>query len=543
MAGAGRARPYSGKPRRQAQGKPAEEGVIVKDWGGRLPVALVYPNRYYLGMSNLGVQTIYGLLNSYSNVVCERVFCEGGRPSSVESGRPLTDFAVLAFSISYELDYFNVVRVLRDSGIPPCAADRDSTHPLVIAGGPCITANPMPLAPFFDCLCIGEAEPMLPAMLPALSEGLGGDRGDLLKALSSLPGLYVPTHHDGRPVARQWASDLDAWPAASVVLTRNTELGDLFLMEVERGCPWSCRFCMVYAAFRPLRIRSVGTLLEQARRGLQYRKRIGLVGPAVCDHPNIVELLSRLRQMGAELSISSLRAGSLTDAVLEEMAAGNIRTIALAPEAGTQRLRDVIHKGVTAPEILEAAGLIAARGMEQLKLYFMVGLPSETDEDVEAIIDLTLAAKQVLERHHSATRITLNIAPFVPKAGTPFQWLGMASLPVIERRLALLKKKLAPQGIRPKCESPAWSQVQAVLARGDSMVAGALLATGKLSLAAWRRAARECRLDTDFFAHQQWPAGQRLPWAVIESGIKPEKLEAELDRAFIDARLPVQPGD
>src|SRR3990172_547722 len=210
-----------------------ETGTIFKDWGGRLPVALIYPNSYYIGMSNLGIQTIYGLLNSYPNVVCERGFWEKEdwkqkvKPLSVESQVPLTDFAVIAFSISYELDYFNVVQILKASGIPIYAKDRNETHPLVIAGGPCITANPMPLSPFFDCLCIGEAEPILPAMVPVLTKGISDKRSELLKTLAGLPGVYVPQSHDGTPVVRQWAANLDDFPTHSVVLTPDTQLGHL----------------------------------------------------------------------------------------------------------------------------------------------------------------------------------------------------------------------------------------------------------------------------------------------------------------------------
>ncbi len=215
-----------------------ETGTIFKDWGGRIPIAIIYPNSYHIGMSNLGIHTIYSLLNSYQNVVCERVFWnkkEKDKPIttfSLESQRPLSDFAVLAFSISYELDYFNVVQILKASGIPLYAADRDESHPLVIAGGPCIIANPMPLSPFFDCLCIGEAEPILPAMLPVLAEGIGGKRDELLKTLASLPGIYVPQSYDRTPVARQWATNLDDFPVHSIILTPDTELGKLYLIEV-----------------------------------------------------------------------------------------------------------------------------------------------------------------------------------------------------------------------------------------------------------------------------------------------------------------------
>ena len=381
-----------------------EKGTIFKDWGGRIPIALIYPNSYFLGMSNLGIHSIYSLLNSYQNVVCERAFWEKENRAQqvpalcLESQRPLSDFAVLAFSVSYELDYFNVAHILRASGIPLYAADRDESHPLIIAGGACITANPIPLSPFFDCLCIGEAEPILPAMLPVLSEGIKDRRYKLLRALASVPGIYVPQHNTGTPVVRQWAANLDDFPVTSSILTPDTELGNLYLIEVERGCNWGCRFCLVSNAFRPARFHSIDTLRAQAKIGLRYRKRLGLVGPAVSDHPQIEELVTQLRQIGAELSISSLRIKPLTPILLGEIARGGARTIALAPEAGSHRLRQVIRKGFTEDDILEAVDKVARLGIRQLKLYFMIGLPSETDGDIEEIVRLALKCKDILDR-------------------------------------------------------------------------------------------------------------------------------------------------
>ncbi|GAH47464.1 unnamed protein product, partial [marine sediment metagenome] len=277
-------------------------------------------------------------------------------------------------------DYFNVAQILKASGIPLYAAERDERHPVVIAGGPCITANPIPLSPFFDCLCIGETEPIIPAILPILSEGIGGKRDELLKTLASVPGVYVP-QHSRTPVVRQWAANLDDFPVTSTILTPDTELGDLYLIEVERGCNWGCRFCLVSTAFSPMRFRSVDKLIEQAQRGLKYRRRLGLVGPAVADYPQIEELLIGLNQMGAEFSLSSLRVGRLSDNLVKKIAKGGARTITLAPEAGSQRLRQVIKKGICEADILESTGKLAEQGIKQLKLYFMIGLPSETDED------------------------------------------------------------------------------------------------------------------------------------------------------------------
>ncbi len=499
-----------------------EQGTIIKDWGGRLPIALIYPNSYYIGMSCLGVHAIYSLLNSYENVVCERVFWEREHHTpekpliSLESQRPLADFSVIAFSLNYEVDYLNVVQVLKAAGIPLYATERGEEQPLVMAGGPAVTANPMPLAPFFDMLGIGEAEPILPQLLLRLFTGMGEGRSNLLKALASLPGVYVHQHHSGVPLVRQWLKSLDEFPTASRVFTRDTELGDLYLMEVGRGCQWGCPFCLVSSAFSPMRFRSLASLVTQAEYGLRYRKRMGLVGPAVTSHPQIEELVARLHRMGAGLSLSSLRIKPLSHLVLEMLAKGGAQITSLAPEAGSQRLRRLIKKGISSDDILEAVSVVSKLGIKQLKLYFMIGLPSETSEDVAEISKLVINCKGILDQARCGTRLVLNVAHFVPKAGTQFQRLPMASLATLNQRLALLKKDLLPRGIKLKAESPAWGEVQAVLSRGDAGVARVLASIEEVSLAGWRRAVAKCQLDVDFYAHQEWDDVQNLPWAVIQ---------------------------
>ena len=497
----------------------AEQGAITKDWGGKIPVVLVYPNSYNIGMSNLGIQAIYRLLNDRTDAVCERVFWEPKDtpdvlPLAMESQRPLTDFAVIAFSLGYELDYFNVVPILKASGIPLYARDRDETHPLIIAGGPCITTNPMPLSPFFDCLCIGEAEAILPEMLPVLIDGVSENRSELRKNLSTLPGVFVPGYSN-KPVIRQWVKDLDYFPVHSAVLTRDTELGNMFLIEVERGCNWGCRFCLVSNCYKPMRFRSVDSLLNQAEIGLQYRKRLGLMGPAVTDHPQIEELVGKLHDMGAELSVSSLRIKPLSPVVLGEVIEGGTNTVALAPEAGSQRLRDTIGKRINEDDILKAVEKVASQGIKQLKLYFMIGLPEETDDDIEVIASLVTKCKDIFDKHQSWSRITLTITPFVPKAGTPFQREGMASLDILKHRLSLLKSKLPSKGISVKNESLEWSEVQAVLSRGDERLAAVLADIEKLSLAQWHQAMEKAGVDIEFYAHGKWDEQQKLPWNVI----------------------------
>ena len=521
-----------------------EKGTIHKDWGGRTPIALIYPNSYYLGMSSLGFQTIYGFLNGYENIVCERVFWEpkirrGEGPISLESQRPLPDFDVLAFSISYELDYFNVVPILRDSGIPPLAADRNESHPLVIAGGPSVTANPQPLSPFFDCFAIGEGEAILPSFIEVLTRGLQEKKDDLLKELASVPGVYVPGLHGSVPIRRQWLADLDSAATTSVILTADTDLSDMYLIEIARGCGWGCRFCLAGFWFRPFRSRPLDSLLAQAENGLKYGKRIGLLGAAVSDHPEIDALVSRLRQMGAEISVSSLRIRPLSKVVLRGLAESGTHTVSLAPEAGSERLRQFINKGATEDDIIEAVDKAAEQGLRQIKLYFMIGLPTESDDDIEEIIRLALNLKSRIER--TGCRITLTVEPFVPKAGTPFQWLAMAPGEVLSRRTNRIKNGLAKSGIEVRAESVGWSLVQGVLSRGDTRLGAALASMSGNSLAEWRRALEDYGLSAEHYIHRELPFDEPLPWSVVDSAVTPEYLTEELAKARRMAQTPPCP--
>jgi radical SAM superfamily enzyme YgiQ (UPF0313 family) len=481
-------------------------------------------------MSNLGLHSLYRIINGYPDFLAERFFWGEDSPLlSIESDRPLTDYAAVAFSVSFELDYLNVPNILREAGIPLYAAERDDSHPLIIAGGACITSNPMPLAPFFDCLCIGEAETLLPPLLEAIKEG---SRREKLEALNALPGCYVPQLNEKKKVARRWAGDLNSFATSSVIITPDTEFGDLYLVEAERGCAYGCRFCLAGASFCPQRFRMPNVLLAQAAEGLKYKKRIGLVGPVVSSYPNLEGVLARLRQMGAGYSISSLRVKPLRPSLITELALGGVNSLSVAPEAGSGRLRQVIGKKIDEDDVLKAVDTIAAEGIGQLKLYFMLGLPSETDEDAEAIIDLSLKCKHVMDSHGRGGRLSLNVAPFVPKAGTPFQWLPMESPAVLKNRLKRLERGLQPSGIKVKGESIAWSEVQAVFSRGDSSLAPVLAAATENSLPGWRKAAREKGLDIDYYAHRRWPLETELPWGNIELGNGIERLKTELKKAL-----------
>jgi radical SAM superfamily enzyme YgiQ (UPF0313 family) len=493
-----------------------EEGTVIKDWGGRYPFALIYPNSYFVGMSNLGIQYIYGLINGRNDTVCERVFWENdGTPFlSLESSRPMMDYACLAFSFSYELDYLNLAAILRASGVPLYSGERDESHPLVVAGGPCVTANPAPLLPFMDILCVGEAEVILPALIPVLTSDI--PRAEKLKRLSDMPGVWAPGHGTGHKIKRQWQPGLKDYPVHSTVLTRDTELGDLFLIEVERGCSGRCNFCLVSCAFFPLRFHPLDSLLEQAREGLRFRDRIGLVGPVVTDHPQIEKLLSGLLDLGTGFSLSSLRLKKLSPAVLDLMLEGGAESLSLAPEAGSEQLRQAIRKDFNEKDIMQAVSKVAERAFKQLKLYFMIGLPSETEGDIEGIIDLAIKCQALLDKGQKGCRLTLNLAPFVPKAGTAFQRMGMAGLPTLERRINRLKDSLRGKGIDVKSESPEWSHIQAALSRGDEGMSAVLADMEKVSLAAWRRAVKKAGVNVDHFILEDWQETEKLPWDAIE---------------------------
>ena len=550
----------------------AEQGTIRKDWGGKIAFALVYPNAYAVGMSNLGFQTIYRHLNALPDVVCERVFLPDpadvvemqrtqSPPFSLESQRPLTDFHMIGFSVTYEGDYINMLRLLDLAGIPLRPAERRAHDPLVLMGGVCAFSNPEPVAPFMDFVVVGEGEELVGELITAYRERYR-DRASFLDLLTAVPGVYVPERYDvryaadgtvadvaaapGAPavVVKRRLRDVDAFRTIAAVKTPNAEYGHMALLEVGKGCGRGCRFCLEGQVYRPVRHRSVNALRETieqlARDG---EKRIGLVGACVSDYPWIGELLKVVEDNGMELSISSLRADSLTEELAASLARGGHRTLTIAPEAGTERLRRAIRKAITDEQILAACDLVRAQGIPNLKTYFMIGQPTETDEDVAAIVDLArrmLDRLRVLDpRGRPFGRLTLSISSFVPKPWTPFQWAPFAGAGALADKLETIKHGVRPMAtVRVLHENPREAALQALLARGDRRVSDFLERAARLG-GDWRRALRDWDGDLDFHTRRPRGVDERLPWDHFDVGVKKAGLVREWERAQAADAAPV----
>ena len=543
-----------------------EVGHVRKSHADRLRVALAFPNTYYVGMSNLGFQTAYRLFNAFDNVVCERVFLpgrqelraapDGGRPLlTLESDTPVQDFDVFAFSVSFEWDYTNVLTLLRLAGLPLYSADRSERHPLVVLGGAITFLNPEPLAPFADLVAAGEGEVLVPALVAALDAG--GSRQDALQRLARQRGFYVPSFYDvdngpegvaavhtprpgtgaTAPVHKAAVKPSDAVdPPATSIFTPDTEFGSRFLVEVVRGCANFCRFCWAGYNYLPVRPFSASRILDMAAAARPHAKRAGLVSIALCDHPQIEEILGRLVEMGYSLSPASLRLDDLTEPIVRLLRAGGERSITIAPETGSDRLRRVINKTVTNDEILDRTELIFANGYENLKLYFMIGLPTETDGDLVAIHDLVVQIRERMLRHArgrgTVGRIVASVNPLVPKPMTAYQWLPMAQAGVVDAAAKMLRSLFAGlDNVYCNIKSERHSYYQALLSLGDRRVARAI-ELAERNGGAWRQAVAEAGLDADAYLFRERGADERLPWDIIDGGMKASFLRTEYEKAL-----------
>jgi radical SAM superfamily enzyme YgiQ (UPF0313 family) len=546
-----------------------EVGYIKKPHGDRLRVALAFPNTYWVGMSNLGFQTVYRLFNAEADVVCERFFLPPKQELAalsaaraplltLESQTPVGEFDIVAFSVSFEWDYVNVLTLLRLAGIPSYAAARTGRHPLVVIGGAVTFVNPEPLAPFADVIAAGEGEALVPGLCRATAAAT--DRADLLRLLAAERGFYVPSFYEPRYAADGPLEAYDLTPAgreaqapmpvrkaalktteavdppATGIFTPDTEFGSRFLVEVVRGCANLCRFCWAGYNYLPVRAFPADRILQLAEAARAHSSRVGLVSIALCDHPDIERLLARLHEMGYAISPASLRLDDLTEPIVRVLRESGERTITIAPETGSDRLRRVINKTVTNDEILDRAELIFASGIENLKLYYMIGLPTESDEDLVAIRDLTLQMRDRMLAHArprgQVGRIIGSVNPLVPKPGTAYQWLPMTHTADVDRKIKRLRELTANiDNVYFNIKSERHSYYQALLSLGDRRVAPAV-EIAERNGQNWRAAVAEAGIDGDFYIFRDRTNDALLPWDVIDGGMKRPFFEAELAKSF-----------
>jgi radical SAM superfamily enzyme YgiQ (UPF0313 family) len=541
-----------------------ETGYIVKPHGDRLRVALAFPNTYWVGMSNLGFQTVYRLLNAQDDVLCERVFLPPKQELAelvasraplltLESQSPVGEFDVFAFSVSFEWDYVNVLTLLRLAGIPIYAAERTERHPLIVIGGAVTFVNPEPLALFADVIAAGEGEVLVPALDRAFRESSG--RSELLRALSQERGFYIPSFYEPRyadngsvagyittsdapvPVRKAALKTTDAVdPPATSIFTPDTEFGSRFLVEVVRGCANLCRFCWAGYNYLPVRAFPTERILQLAEQAKRHANRVGLVSIALCDHPDIERILARLHELGYAISPASLRLDDLTEPIVRILRASGEKTITIAPETGSDRLRRVINKTVTNDEIVDRAELIFASGIENLKLYYMLGLPTETDDDLVAIRDLTLELRERMLKYAkprgSIGRIIGSVNPLIPKPGTAYQWLPMEADAIVDKKIKRLRSLTSDiDNVYFNIKSERHSYYQALLSLGDRRVAP-VIAAAERNGQNWRAAVADTGIDADFYIFRDRSKDAALPWDIIDGGMKASFFHAEYEKAL-----------
>jgi len=553
-----------------------ERGAVQKRWGGKISICLLYPNSYHVGMSNLGFQALYQMLNADEDIVCERAFLPEPEDLqeyrktktslfSLESQKPLSRFDILAFSISFENDFLNILTLLDLAHIPFESRLRDGRYPWVIAGGVAVFLNPEPISEFFDLFILGEAEEAIGEFLEVyrqiLSDKGKKDKEDFLRRLSEVSGVYIPKFYEvayaengkieamnpepGFPqkVKRRWVPKLDRFPTRSTLFTPDTEFKEMALVEMNRGCPRGCRFCAACFVYHPFRNRSLSLLDSISKEVLLKEHRIGLTGTAVSDHPQLLPLCQSILSRQGGISLSSLRVDAVTPSLIQCLREGEDRTVAIAPEAGSERLRKMLKKGYAEEEILKSIDILVDNGLSQIKCYFLVGLPSETDEDVKAIL---LQAKRI--RHqilsHSRDpkkrwRLIISVNPFIPKPATPFQWEPLEGVGELKKKLRTIQRGVqGEKGIEVIHDLPKWAYIQALLSRGDRRV-GKILVAAHSTQGNWSQALRETPINSDFYVYRRRDLNEIFPWDFIDHGISKERLKEEYLTAMKEAGVTV----
>ena len=532
-------------------------------------VAIVYPNTYFVGMSNLGLHIIYEEINLHPSSVCERIFLPEKKEldvydktktplMSVETQRPMHQFDVVAFDVTFEMDYFHIPLMLRYGRVPVMSEDRTGFDPIVIAGGPCATFNPEPFADFIDAFIIGEGEGIVTAVLERIRKGRenGESREETIAGLAQIDGVYVPVLYtpqyddnkrfvgydiaEGAPkIIRRHFEPLTSG-GETVIATNFTEFGAMYIIEVARGCGRHCRFCMAGYCFRVPRVRPLDILKEGVDRAEKLGKKVGLMGAAISDYPEVDELVTYIRSKNMRYSCASLRADSLTQAVVDGLAESGQKTITIAPETGSERLRRVINKGISEENLRTAAQLSAKSGIQHMRLYIMIGLPTETDEDIDAIVGLAERTQAHMAEVGCKGRLTLSINPFIPKPFTPFQWMAMDHQKSVEKKLQYIKKSLQKnRRIEVLVESPKEAYIQGVLARGDRRL-GKVLAACALDRGSksFKSEMKKACLDMDDCNYRERKFEDYLPWSHLDMGLRDGYLEQEWQRAVDEAYTP-----
>ncbi|MGM9583469.1 MAG: radical SAM protein, partial [Phascolarctobacterium sp.] len=520
----------------------------------------IYPNVYHLGMSNLGMHILYQMINARGDSACERFFLPERRLVdehvksktpllSIENGKPLADFPVIFVMLSFEMDYDNLLTVLDLGNIKLRAAERKEREPLVIIGGPCATFNPEPLAAVADAFVIGEGEDTVQRILDVIYGA--SSKAERLERLAQLPGVYVPSfyeaqyHEDGSfaqlavregcaapaTIKRQWVRDIDKYPHTTAVMSSGTEFEDMYIVEVARGCGRHCRFCMAGYCFRKPRPRKLEHILEDIDRRPARTKKVGLMGAAVSDHPEMTEITAFLAERQIQFSVASMRADMLTPQIAQALYASGQRTMTIAPEAGSERMRAAINKGITEEHVSRAISIAAEAGMRHIKLYYMIGLPGETDEDIVETVDMILRMRAEMDALGSKGELVISVNGFVPKPFTPYQWAPLCAVRTLKKRFKMLNDGLKKsKHVKLITESLKETVIQSVLARGDRRL-GELLLEAHESGQNLKFVLKQHGLDAENMAERELALDAALPWQHLDMGVTMDYLRLELERS------------